>query len=348
VVVLGPDYPDSFADNIQLALRTADVDVSLVDPSSRYAQPGTMAMYRRSRRLIAEAANRWPRVRRQMIDRPVAARLLEIDPDLVISIWGYFEAAQVEEWRRLTPRATWVLWYPDAIVNLGRHQMFEAPYDYLFFKDPYIVDHLRSRTALPVHFLPQACNPMRHRTENFRSEDERNQYECDVAVAGNFYPYRALVLEHIPDYVHLRLYGNLYPEVASRYPRLAAAFSGRYVTGREKALAFRGARIALNTMHYGEIRGVNSRIFEATGCGGFVLTHRGPELDDYFRVGEEVAAFDSSAELQEAIRHYLHAPEERARIALAGQARAHTDHTYARRLTTLFNICSIESGLVGA
>lgn len=341
VVVLGADYPDSFAENIADSLSQLGINVRLVDPRHRYTRPGTLSMFSTPRRYLTEASKRSRSIRRVLIDRPVTEALRATSPALVVSTWGEADPEQVAEWRRATPGAVWALWFPDALSNLGRQQMMQAPYDALFFKDAHLVEHLRDRARLPVHLLPQACNPARHRAEAPRDDTERQRYECDVAVVGNMYPYRALVLDALPPGVNLRLYGNLYDHVTRHRPALRDAYSGEYVTGRAKALAFRGAKIALNTMHYAEIRGTNLRLFESTACGAFVITHGIPQLEDYFEPGREVVAVDDADDLADAVRHYLRAPDERAQIAAAGQLRAHGSHTYRHRFEVMFEVCGL-------
>jgi spore maturation protein CgeB len=335
VVVLGPDHPDSFAENIAVSLNALGITATVVDPSARFSRPGGFAQFRRSSRLLTEATHRVKPARTWLVDRPVDRALEELQPRLVISVWAYFEPAQLDRWRARTPAATWLLWFPDCLANLRSQSALVAGYDHLFFKDAYLVDLLSDRTDLPVHLLAEACNPARHRTELPRDAAEAAEYRCDVAIAGNMYPYRRMLLHQLPSGVGLRLYGN--PPTGDR--ELMRSFTGRYVTGREKALAFGGAAIVLNTMHYAEIEGVNARLFEATGCGAFVLTHTSPALDRYFVPGEEIAAFDTTAELRDAVEHYLHDPDARRRIALAGQERAHRDHSYARRLEAMLAVC---------
>jgi spore maturation protein CgeB len=238
-----------------------------------------------------------------------------------------------------------VFWYPDAAANLGAHQVLLAPYDEFFFKEPHLVDLLSTRTRVPVHLLADACNPDHHRTVSPRNDAECHRYQCDVAMAGNVYPYRLLVMEEIPEKIDLRIYCNPRRSIPSGFERLARARTGEYVAGRTKALAFRGAKIVLNTMHYGEIRGVNARLFEGTGCGAFVLSHDGPEIARYYEPGVEIGVFDSAKELGEAIDYYLAHDDEREKIAEAGQARAHRDHTYPRRLRELLQVVDLAEQL---
>jgi spore maturation protein CgeB len=348
VIVIGPDHLDSFATNIAAGLASLGIAAAVVDPNGGFARPGTLRAYTTYGAIVSEALRRVDRVQRLVVDRPIERQLGQSDPLLVISVWARFSPEQIERWRKLTPRATWVFWYPDAIVNLGAHRAFLAPYDHFFFKEPHLVDLLSTRTRLPVHLLADACNPDHHRTEDPRNESERRRYECDVAVAGNVYSYRLLVMEAIPEGIDLRIYGNPRQSIPTGFERFAQARTGEYVAGRTKALAFRGAKIVLNTMHYGEIRGVNARLFEGTGCGGFVLSHSGPEIAQYYEPGVEIVTFDSRKELGEAIEYYLGADEERRRIAEAGQARAHHDHTFPLRLGELLQIVGLAERFAAA
>ena len=75
-------------------------------------------------------------------------------------------------------------WFPDAISNLGRQLMVLAPYDAIFFKEPHIVERLRANLDLPVHYLPQACNPRWHKPLLAAGGKPY------LVTAGNLYPTR--------------------------------------------------------------------------------------------------------------------------------------------------------------
>ncbi len=344
-LVIGPDYLDAFATNIAAGLRGMNIPTAVVDPNAGFIRRGTLKAYSPFGLVMSEVVRRQPGARRLLVDRPVEGALRRSSPKLVISVWSEFTPEQVERWRKLTPSATWVFWYPDALSNLGGHHVLLAPYDHFFFKEPYLVDLLSNRTSLHVHMLPDACNPEHHRSETPIGEEERRRYKCDIAVAGNLYPYRLLVMAGIPDDVTLNVYGSPWGREPRGFDRIARGIKHEYVAGRTKALAFGGAKIVLNTMHYAEIRGVNVRIFEGAACGGFVLSHGGPEIDRYFTPGKEIATFESLSDLRDAIHHYLKADDERRSIALAGQARAHRDHTYRRRLEELLRAVGLDEEL---
>lgn len=340
VVVIGPAHLDSFAANIADGFEDLGLTATVIDPFARFAGKGTIRSYTRYGAVMRRLVDQWDPARLALVDRPIAQALDRLAPRIVLSTYGYFAPTQIEAWRRLTPGATWAMWYPDAFVNLGPHRALLAPYDHFFFKDPYIVDLLSRRATLPAHYLAQACNPRHHRPAR-ECEGSAGEADCDVLVAGNLYAYRLLLLEGLSPDIDLRVYGNPRTAIPRRFARLARAHSGYPVFGEEKAKAFGRSRIVLSTMHYGEVAGVNSRLFEATGSGSFVLTHSSDALSRYFQAGVEVATFDTPADMNAAIHHYLGDPAARAAIAAAGSARTQRDHTYAVRLPELIRTCGL-------
>ncbi len=341
VVVIGPSHLDSFASNIADGFDDLGICARVLDPFARFAGKGTIRAYGKYGVVMRRIVDQWHVARTRLVDRPVAQALEELDPRLVLSTFGYFEPGQVERWRRCTPHATWAMWYPDSFVNLGPHRALLAPYDHFFFKDPYIVDLLARRAELPAHYLAQACNPRHHRPP----AQDRGAVDStgDIVMIGNMYPYRLLTLERLDPKVSLKVYGNQRTPLPPRFSRLADAHLGEVVFGADKARVFAEAAIVLNTMHYGEVSGINSRMFEATGSGGFVLTHTNDGLHRYFEPGREVAVFETPDEMNSAIARYLADPEARAEIAAAGAARTLRDHTYPLRLVELVRICGLQS-----
>ena len=343
VVVIGPDHLDSFACNIAAGFEDLGISVRVLDPFARLAGRRGIGSYGKTGTAIRRVAEISEVVRARMIDGPIARVLTALEPRLVVNVCGYFRPEQVQQWRECSPNATWAMWYPDAWCNLGNHAMLLAPYDHLFFKDPYIVDLFSRRANVPSHYLAEACNPRHHRPDSeARVGKSRNAI---VVMIGNMYPYRLLAMERLDANIDLRIYGNLRKALPKRFRRLNDAHVGAVVFGADKARTFGEARIVLNTMHYGEVGGVNSRLFEATACGGFVLTHANDALHRYFDVGRELVAFETPTEMNSAIRHYLNEPEERARIAAAGAARTHRDHTYALRVAELIEVCGLTEAL---
>ena len=98
---------------------------------------------------------------------------------------------------------------------------------------------------------------------------------------------------------------------------------------------FRSAIGVLNSIHPAEIVGVNARLFEAAGSGAAVLTEYRPVVPDLFAVGDEVLAYRDFDELVDQAARLLNEPGLTARLGDSATKRAHREHTYERRLTTI-------------
>ncbi len=77
---------------------------------------------------------------------------------------------------------------------------------------------------------------------------------------------------------------------------------------------------------------MNMRIFEATGCGSFLLTEYFDNLKDYFEIGKEIEVFRDEKELVDKIRYYLDHRQQREEIAKKGQERCLKDYSMTVRV----------------
>ena len=263
----------------------------------------------------------------QWAQRRIVRTAADAACELVINTDAHLTPESVAGLRRIGARVA--LWFPDAMVNLGRALMFLAPYDALFFKEPHLVDRLRAMLDLPVYYLPQACNPRCHRpmvpagTEPY------------LVIAGNMYPSRLRLLERlIAKGIPVRAYGSGIPRWSGNSP-IHGIHAGRPIWTEEKASIFRSAAGVLNNLHPAEVEGVNLRLFEAAGSGAAVLTEFRPTVPELFRPGEEVLAFRDFGELVEQASRVLTEQGLTAKLGDAATRRAHRDHTIARRIETI-------------
>src|SRR3990167_2289765 len=84
------------------------------------------------------------------------------------------------------------------------------------------------------------------------------------------------------------------------------------------------------------------RDFEVPMAGGFYLVEKSPGYDTAFINGEEVIMWQTAQELREKIQYYLAHEDERRAIALKGQKRAISEHTWQHRFNTLFQALGID------
>jgi spore maturation protein CgeB len=283
---------------------------------------------------IRKFTNVFLREPERLYERRMLRAVQEFEPTLILVTLGNQLSPKTVQRLRSVTQARIVCWCQDQMTTLGRQFLLGSEYDAVFVKDRYMQD-LFSRMIKSTSFfyLPEACNPRVHRTVEL-SEEERKVYGCDVMIAGTLYYYRQEILRHLADF-DLKIWGRRPDWLLSR---LSVPHRGREVFTDDKARAANGARICLNTLHYGEVDGLNVRAFELAGCGGFQLISSVPVLAQHFDIGSEIIAFRSTGELVELVRHYLDRPELAAEIAVRGQHRAHREHTYEHRLREILRI----------
>ncbi len=318
--IIGQVAEDYFADNVVDSLERMGHDVTkLGSARPRYR-------HQISNWIAITARGAMPSFDEQA-QRRIAKAAVNASCEIVINLDAYLMPGIISRLSQSGIRTAF--WFPDHVANMGRQLMLLAPYDALFFKEPHVVNHLRTNLGLPVYYLPEACNPRWHRPLAAAGT------EPYLVIAGNMYPSRVKLLERlIGKGVPLKLYGSEFPrwlgDTSAR-----RSHTGRYISREEKARVFRSAAGVLNTLHPAEISGVNARLFEATGCGAAVITELRPAVPDLFKVGEEVLAFRDFDELVEQATRLLDDPGLTAVLGDAATRRTHRDHTYDLRLSTI-------------
>jgi hypothetical protein len=162
---------------------------------------------------------------------------------------------------------------------------------------------------------------------------------CASRVAGRLLRGRRLLFESV---------GRLAPSEGPRGPSNGASlevvpFGAPRLMHRDLVRTFSQSRVSLGFATAGEShRGPNRlthlrlREFEAPMSGALYLTERQDELDEYFRVGNEVLAYTDRDDLLDQVRYYLAHPEPAERVRRAGRQRALRDHTWQHRFSELF------------
>ena len=260
----------------------------------------------------------------------------EFQPDLVLVMMGSMISPKTVLKMRKLYSGKIVCWCQDQLTTLGRQYLIGSEYDKVFVKDHYLVDVFRNYTGMDVHYLPEACNPVYHRRVDL-TEDEMKHYGSEICTFGNVYYYRQAILEPLVKY-DLQVWGHRPDWLIDR---LNGKFMGRPVYEEEKCKVIAGAKIVLNTLHFGEINGLNCRAFEVAGCGGFQLASYSPAIQEHFKIGEEIEVFRDKSELFDKIDYYLDHQDKAMAIARAGNERAYAEHTYELRLKKLIELSDL-------
>jgi spore maturation protein CgeB len=334
ILVIGKFNTEGFGLHIAGTLEDMGHSVRRFEPGYRSGRIGGKLGHRMDQvgRVLRETTDSLPSLRARRMNS--LWDIAEQAPlDLAIVIHDFLWPSEVAELKRRTG-ANVTLWFPDALVNFGRAFFMNAPYDGLFFKDPFIIHALGDVLTTPVYYLPECFNPTRHVLKEDNTGD-LDKYRCDITTAGSQHSYRVAFFKHLAAY-DVKIWGPPAP-LWMKTGVVASMFQGQAVYDEDKSRAFKAAKIVINNLHYGEVWGMNVRTFEAAGIGVFQMVDWRPGLAQLFEDGKELVSFRGIGDLKEKINYWLPRDAERCEIAEAGKIRAYREHTYQLRLQMLLD-----------
>lgn len=120
------------------------------------------------------------------------------------------------------------------------------------------------------------------------------------------------------------------------YPLLQKHHKGVVDYHSQMPLVFAQSRINLNISLRSIHSGIPLRVLDIMACGGFVLTNRQPEIDEFFRENVEYVCYDSAEECMDKIDYYLRYEDKRKCIAQAGRQAVKERFGYRQGISKLF------------
>lgn len=88
--------------------------------------------------------------------------------------------------------------------------------------------------------------------------------------------------------------------------------------------------------------GLNQRFFDIPACGGFLISDRNEEIEQWFVPGEDIVVYNDIPDLIDKVRYYIDHPEERERIAVSARDKVLRYHTMKHRMEKVVQI--LENG----
>jgi len=229
--------------------------------------------------------------------------------------------------------------FTDNPLCMGNFEAIE-PCHYFFVKDSYIVDTLRKSGLRNVFYLPQCTNEDVHKPVMLDDKDKL-LYSTDLSLIGSMYPYRLKLLEQLIEF-RPAIWGKGWSRSSNK--KIVELYRGNDIRGSQKVKAINASKISLNPHHpLNDIYGTNSRTFDIAACRGFQLADYKSDIENLFKVGEEVICFRTIDELIKLIRHYLEHPDEREEIAKAAYQRVLKEHTYLHRAREILDVVARSS-----
>ncbi len=268
----------------------------------------------------------------------IIAKTVDFQPDLILAL---AQAPMTGETlsRLKTLGIPIAFWFVEDFRALTYWKDIAAQYDYIFAlqKDDFF-DELKARDIKNHYYLPQACLSALHKQHDL-SVVEREIYASDLSFMGAAYYNRVQSFPQLLDF-DFKIWGSGWEVNSILGPCLQK--NSERVSSEECVKIYNGAKVNLN-LHSSSFHEsvnpngdfVNPRTLEIAACGAFQLVDKREELDDMFRVGEELIDFDSMEDLKEKISYYLSHEDERKTIAAKGQARVLKEHTMEHRMKEL-------------
>ena len=333
IAIIGKYFTEAFALHIEETLQDMGHTTVRIDPEIKFLQSNLFSQRLRNftKTLYQQVFHKIPSIRNRN-SKKIYNYYRTNKIDLTLVVHDFLTKQEITEIKKINQTPI-CLWFPDAISNFQKSMFFVAGYDHLFFVDKYIVNKLREEFNLNTHYLPQCFNPKRHKKITITDKKDIDKYGCEITNAGNLYPSRAALYRHLTNY-DFKLWGSP-PAVWLNVPELNQIIMNQIVFNDEKSKAFIAAKVVLNNIHPAVIDGVNKRLFEICGIGGFQITSQRDAVEELFEVGKEIVTYNNLEDLKQKLDYYISHDEEREKIRDAGYKRALKEHTYEHRLKSI-------------
>ena len=154
ILVIGKFYTEGFALHIAETFDSMGNTVCRFEPGFRSNRIGGRIGHRldQVRGVIHSSSDSIPKIRARRM-RALWNVVEQESLDVVIVCHDFLWPDEVAELKRRTGAAI-ALWFPDHLANFGKGFFMNAPYDGLFFKDPYIVSRVSGVLSSPIYYLP--------------------------------------------------------------------------------------------------------------------------------------------------------------------------------------------------
>jgi len=243
------------------------------------------------------------------------------------------------------------IWFVDDPYVTDETPSIGLNYDLVFTHERTCVELYRSAGCRQVHHLPLAVHP-----QLFHPMYVPTEYRTDICFIGIAFWNRVKLFDEMADYLQdkrVMIAGKLWDRMP-RYAELAKFVREGWIPVPETVKYYNGAKIVVNVHRTTEAgsdnrnsinwpaESINPRTYEIAACGALQLTDYRSELPERYRIGSEIATFESSDQLIALIDRYLGNEEERLHMAAQSFKRTYQNHTFLHRTGTLLQ--AMESG----
>jgi spore maturation protein CgeB len=162
--------------------------------------------------------------------------------------------------------------------------------------------------------------------------DAPRPYQHELVLVGGHNARRAQFVTPLAE-LPLELYGK-WSKLTRSQPVLRRRVKARGAWGETLLGLYNTTKVVLNITNWDPARypALNQRVFDVPATGAFLLTDYSPELEEHYRIGEEIACFGSVEELKDKARYYLAHDAGREAISRRGYEKDLTLPTITERM----------------
>jgi len=264
----------------------------------------------------------------------------KLAPDIVL--YSGVEALDVNNFSNYN-LAKQIIWFYDAPFHVNVCK-FGNLVDHLFITAQGLVEDYKY-WGVDCHWLLEGI----HDPPHLKRDQIYNLFETDIAFVGTPDMRRNTLLErvHCEAQGHLKIWGS---PIGPPYFGLddytwheQLPYSDTWVDGGDYPYLCSSAKIILGINIYNDIyQYFSNRNLFTMGCGGFLLTHYVPGMEELFINHQHLVWYKDFDECIYLINYYLKHEEKRQEIQNNAFLFAHENYSMTQQLQKMFNICGIE------
>ncbi|MCE5286504.1 MAG: glycosyltransferase [Pelosinus sp.] len=175
---------------------------------------------------------------------------------------------------------------------------------------------------------------------------KNEKYLMDVSFVGGYNDYRGWFIQRLKELgIDVQCFGAGWPNSRVSFAQMEQIFRVSKINLNISNSANNDIRFVLCNEEIHEAWKTNpkraeqikARNFEIPLSGGFQLTNYVLHLEDYLKIGDEVAVYTTPEECAQQIQYFLQHQEKREKIVQKSHERAHNEHTYEQRMRDVLN-----------
>jgi spore maturation protein CgeB len=272
----------------------------------------------------------------QKANRDLVLQVKNLSPDIVMVFGRNRVLSGALAQIRATTCTTFVLVWPDTLLNLGPALTINLPlYDLIATYANSTISAFERLGARRVVWLPLAADPHLH-----ASSIAPLKYQHDVGFIGQWRPEReqamAWLMRASPD-IKLRIWGPDWIR-RTRNNALRRVVQGRSLYAAAFSEAVRNCRMNMNVIDATNYPAANMRFFEIPCAGGLQICSPCPEMEKEFIHAETIFYYRSLDELADLVRSLRRDDAQCQRVARNANSLVLDKHTYKHRAQTILSL----------